>query len=201
MSDLRHWITLCEAVTGVYTGSGSLWHGTDLLGLTSILQSDHLSKSIDTDNPAGASLTYDQEMAWSFADRSSYIFKNNHYYGLIDGMGSDNTLGTGWPHGEPPETGAVLEFNVDRLRQQYKIVSYSDDPHDDEKEVRVLGDHITPVLRFLTGFSFVPQDAQWYAAYLMLPDVRRSQDWFDPEASAKFLLNLHTHPLFRAKTI
>lgn len=190
---LRRYMTLCEGVTGNYTGTGALWHGTDLLGLASILASDQLDKSIDTDNPAGASLTYDEKMAWDFADRASYIFQNNHYHDLSSSKW--HALGDDWPHGDPPLTGGVLAFATDRLRQQYKLVLYRDDEQDDEKEVRVLGDRIEPVSRFLVGFRFVPSDAAWYAAYLRLPHVR--SDWHDPDKLADFLLKLHQHPLFR----
>ena len=166
MNDLRRWMTaaarLCEDVTGPYPGTGSLWHGTDLLSLANILSHDILSKSIDTNDPAGASLTYDEQMAWSFADRASYIFETNHYYGYS----SSNEIGDDWPHGKPPLTGGVMAFDADRLRQQHKLVLYRDDEQDDEKEVRVLGDRIQPVSRFLTSFKFVPADAAWYAAYL-----------------------------------
>lgn len=166
-----------------YKGSGSLYHGTDILSLAWIISSNYMTKSIDTDHPdhAGVSLAYEEKAAWEFADRSSYIFRDNRYnIGLCR-----NT----------PLTGAVLTLNTEKLRSHYRLVYYWYDLFfdDDEKEIRVLTNEIKPLNNFLTGFKCRPQDIEWFADYLRSSE----RDYDDPGPEyAQMILDLLKHPLF-----
>lgn len=194
MKTIRQYIDLIEAhgVIAPYDGDGPLWHGTDLLALAGIIASNEISRSIDADGyntpeVRGVSLTTDQGIAWSFADRSSYIFSQNHCHAMDEIPGKPSV----------PTRGAVIEFSAQKLRTKFKLVHYEDDDNNDEEEIRVMCLGISPVLPFITGFGFDPDDLKWFLAYCDTRDC--SHDYSDTQSLKTNLMNLVRHPLFQNK--
>ena len=174
-----------------YTGDGPLYHGTDLIALPYIIHSNYLMASIDTNNPKGVSLTWNKRIAAEFADRSSLIFRDNHYSHFIE-------FTKDWNLGKPPMTGTVLELDIIKLRQHYKLIHYDDDTffQDDEEEVRVLTPEIRPLSDFLTGIYLNPADMHWYAEFLK--SAYAAEDHPEGDQTAAYLMALSKHPLLKA---
>jgi hypothetical protein len=190
---MRQWINIItEAALSTYEGTGFLWHGTDLLSLASMIESDYIHTSIDQDHlpngsTNGVSLTTNPKMAWSFADRSSYIFGDNHNY-------HENL-------GPTPYTGAIVEVSADALRSHnYKMVHYvdhitfGDDEDSDEDEVRVLG-QIKPLSAVLISFSFKPAEIEFFKNWVATEYAQKIAE-YDPKL-LHYLDRLLTHPKFK----
>jgi hypothetical protein len=108
-----------------------LYHGTSMWGIVGILKSDSLDEGVHwnrPNEPHGPRLTKSYNVAKGFA---------------IDGLGGDE--------------GAIIEFNAAVLKKCYKLVEYRDvdctGEHwkEDEEEITVVTDRITPVRQFVTA--------------------------------------------------
>ena len=178
---------LVESLYGIqsdYEGPGPLYHGTDLLSLSSILASGYLTPSIDTDRDArtcGVSLTTSKPMAWSFADRSSVIFHDNHGF---DAQREQPELFAG----AFPTRGGVITFDAEKLRRVYRLVNYVDDGMDDELEVRVICPRLLNVQQFIVAVDFNPGDIDWFIAYCQSKEA--AYEYSDPKAVVARLMAL-----------
>lgn len=184
---------ISEGSKGEWRGSGPLYHGTDVLGLVSIIKSNRLTQSIDDRHPDnhGVSFTPNPIDAWGFADRSANIFDTNHNL-------TDLKLG------RSPRKGAIIEVDSDKLRQHWKLVDYIDhntfygDEEGDENEVRCLG-LVEPLDQFLVMVGCPLADIEWYVRFLETDYGR--EHWGDPAqipALIEGLKALPHHPKFKA---
>ncbi len=154
---MRDWINLVEGALTPWQGDGPLYHGTDIVALTWIIQSNKLTPSIDdrTNGNMGVSLTPYDAIAWGFADRSVYIFDDNHNHGF--------------DFGRTPKTGAIICLNSkaipNRLVNYIDHITFDEDDEGDEEEIRALGT-IENLNSSLSYFSFHPQDIEWYEKFL-----------------------------------
>lgn len=171
-----------------------LWHGTDVLALASILASDRMTNSMDTDGRPGAahgvSLTFNPSMAWSFADRSSEIWMVNHGYQFQRDARSPLAKAM------PSLVGGVIEFDGLKLAQRYPVVRYEDDDSDeDEDEERVLTKNgIEPVLPFIRCFYAKATEIEFFLRYVADPAQR---EYERPERILAALETMKRHPLRR----
>lgn len=168
-----------------------LWHGTDVLAMASILASNRMTNSIDTDGrPGGAhgvSLTSNPAVASYFAARSVEIWMVNH--------GHDFQQDSGSPLAKemPSLDGGVIEFDARKLAQRYQIVRYDDDDLEEEDEERVLTkDGIKPVLPFIRCFYAKLTEIEFFLRYLADP-AQREYERTDGIIAA--LETMKRHPL------
>lgn len=190
---MRNWIDLLESKElhlTPWTGTGPLFHGTDILGLSWIMASDKLNASIDHSHAElqGVSLTYDVKTARQFAERSAEIFDENHYTAIRQLM-----------HTSAPTRGAVIKLDSAKLRTAFRLVHYWDDAtffQDDEKEVRVMTPAIKPLSSFITSFTLRVSDLQWYADYLRT-DYGKREHGGNSDKAADSVLALAKSPLLK----
>jgi hypothetical protein len=157
-----------------------------------MIHSDYMSESIDQDHDRsgtnnGVSLTHDIRMAWSFADRSSYIFGSNHNHKELN-------------LGNMPFMGAIVELNADLLRSHnYRMVHYVDhytfdDGDGDESEVRVIG-QIKPLSSVMTSFSFKPVEIEWFKKWMATDYATGEAGYL--HSTTSMLDSLLKHPKFK----
>lgn len=136
----------------------SLWHGTSLLNLVSILAMDELTgtEAYGTDDgPNGVSLTTHEASAQAFAERANQIWAEVH----------GDTAGDDVPRG-----GAVLEFVTERVTRDFKTQRFNTKStlYAHEREVRVLTPDgaMNRAAQYVRSIRVSGAEIEWFKSFL-----------------------------------